>query len=569
MKITNILSIIFNLFLTSLSIAQTCDCTEYLYLNEPSTSISQGIHKFELNENYDPLTDPPSAIIAQEIGSPWFDNIATGETLTDPHGLAVDLNGNIYIGETNNAASGGIRKFNCDGSILPTTEFYIPNSSGYSFASQNNIVYVNRQEFNVTEAENVIEAFDVCSGELLGFYCLSGIGARADWGLHLQDDGTMIATNDFLAVGNVENVPNNLFKFNINTDILNAPGETNPVCINPLISQGTSPPSLNTNAFARDRVFGIVADLSGFIYIVERSLTGDPDFPFGGSDGMARILKYDSNGVLVDISPYDNIEGDGGYFRAIGIYYSKTLDLLFVSTASPTDDCVSLFDTDLNYLGSAVPSPGDGTTGKSIFITEECCPTSTPLVENIDLCNPTLGEQVFLLDLVGCPLCEGTWSADQSQNVFEFDACNNSITINALNECGSFTLNSGGTGALAQCSSFEVTITVCTSTTAEPAISITDNVCNPETAGSINIDTPCPSGNSIQFSIDGGINWSATQPTYDTNNSVTVRARCVNENFQTCISTETADITSSPKKCCPPENCINQYGEFTIIKRIP
>jgi len=36
-----------------------------------------------------------------------------------------------------------------------------------------------------------------------------------------------------------------------------------------------------------------------------------------------------------------------------------------------------------------------------------------------------------------------------------------------------------------------------------------------------------------------------------------------------CFSPETADFTSMPQECCPPVNCINQFGEFTIIKNRP
>jgi len=549
--------------------AQNCDCTEYLYLNEPNNSGNPGIHKFELNENYNPA-DPASTVVAQEIGSPWFNNAAAGETVTNPHGMAIDLNGNIYVGEDNTVGDGVIRKFRCDGTILPTTDFSV-NDQGYSIVSQGNTIYVGTQDFD-DNSPNYINAYDVCTGDLLGFYCLSGIEAsRSDWGLYL-DNGILYATNDFRPEGSADDVPDNLFVFDVNTTPLSAPGDANPTCISPFISQGATGPVIGSNAFARDQIFGVVTDSDGFIYIVERTRTGEPDFPGGIADGSSRILKYDSSGNLVAVTPYDSDDTDGGYFQAIGIYYSQTLDLIFVSTASPTDDCVSLFDTDLNYLGAAVPSPGDGTQGKAIFITQECCPTTTPVLEDITLCNPTLGEQIFLLDLVGCTLCEGTWAVDPAQNDFNFDACSNSIVIDTPNECGSFTLSSDGTAALAQCAAFEVTINVCTTTTAPPAISITNNVCDPETAGSINVDTPCPAGNTIEYSIDSGTNWSATAPAYDTANAITVRARCVNDAFNTCISTETVDVTSTPEVCttpCPPVNCINQFGEFTIQKSIP
>jgi len=579
-KINTFIQVIFLIyFSTTFAIAQSCDCKEYIYLNEPSASVTgPKIHKWEVNANFDPATDPPTAALSQEIGSPWFDNTAANESLTSPHGLASDLNGNVYIGELADARNGGVRKFRCDGTIVPSNEFFIADA-GYNFVSQGNTLYVNTQNPQNID-ENGINAYDLCTGDQIGFYCLDGVTGLSDrdWGLYLDDNGIMYTTSDWRQEGNSRDAENHLFVFDTNTNLLNAPGENNPTCIAPLISEGATAPAIGSNAFVRDWAYGVVTDSNGFIYVVERTSTGETDFPAGGVDDMARILKYDSNGVLVAITPYDDIEGDGGYFDAIGIVYSKTLDLLLVSTVSADDDCVALFDTNLNYLGAVVPSPGDGSQGKTINITEECCPTSTSIVEDIALCNPTLGEQLFLTDIVGCILCEGTWTPDPAQNVFNFDACNNSIVIDALDECGTFTLVSDGTAALAQCGAFEVTVNICTTcddecpTIVPPVISITNNICDPETAGSISLDTPCEAGNTIEYSTDSGAAWSTTQPTYDTANAITVRARCVNDADSTCLSNETVDVTSSPEVCatpCPPVNCINQYGEFTITKRRP
>jgi len=103
---------------------------------------------------------------------------------------------------------------------------------------------------------------------------------------------------------------------------------------------------------------------------------------------------------------------------------------------------------------------------------------------------------------------------------------------------------------------------------AAPAISIVDNTCTPEAPGSISIDTPCGAGSSIQYSADGGVTWSSTAPAY-TENSITVRARCADDANNECFSSATTDVVSAPQNCCPVENCINQFGEFTIIKNRP
>ncbi len=225
--------------------------------------------------------------------------------------------------------------------------------------------------------------------------------------------------------------------------------------------------------------------------------------------------------------------------------------------------------TNLNYLGPAVPSPGDGSQGKAITIIEECCPTQQITTIDTVLCNPVIGEKLFILDLIGCSICEGEWTVDPLLNDFNFDNCDNSIVIDVVNQCGSFNVASDGMGGKL-CPAFSFTYNVCVAETpSAPAISITDNVCEPETAGSVNVDTLCPAGNTIEFSTDGGATWSTAQPAYDEANTITLRARCVNDFSSDCISTETADATSSPLACCPPVNCINQFGEFTIQKRTP
>ena len=55
-------------------------CTEFIYLNDPPLDI---VHKFEV--------DPANGV--SEIGNPWLTGI------NEAHGLGVDINGNLYIGE--------------------------------------------------------------------------------------------------------------------------------------------------------------------------------------------------------------------------------------------------------------------------------------------------------------------------------------------------------------------------------------------------------------------------------------------------------------------------------------
>ena len=86
-------------------------------------------------------------------------------------------------------------------------------------------------------------------------------------------------------------------------------------------------------------------------------------------------------------------------------------------------------------------------------------------------------------------------------------------------------------------------------TIASPVISITDNVCNPASNGSINVDTDCAAGSTIEYSTDMGATWSTTAPAYDVMNAITVRARCADDNSDCGVSSETADVTSNPTNC--------------------
>jgi len=97
--------------------------------------------------------------------------------------------------------------------------------------------------------------------------------------------------------------------------------------------------------------------------------------------GPSQILKYDAAGNFITKNAIDSIEGDGGYYGAIGLVYSETCDCLYTSNGTTTDDCVSTFDTNLVYLGASVGPVGDasGTNAypsfnKALGIITECCP---------------------------------------------------------------------------------------------------------------------------------------------------------------------------------------------------
>ncbi len=88
-----------------------------------------------------------------------------------------------------------------------------------------------------------------------------------------------------------------------------------------------------------------------------------------------------------------------------------------------------------------------------------------------------------------------------------------------------------------------------------PVIAVTDNDCATGTPGAFSVTTACGADSTIEWSTDNGTTWTTTAPTYDAVNSQTIIARCVDNADDTCISAESAAVTSSPNDCCPSPNC--------------
>jgi len=324
-----------------------------------------------------------------------------------------------------------------------------------------------------------LEAYDLCTQQLINEVCLNGLAASQDndWGLSLAPDGNL-----YVASGSGNNYTGaKIWKVSL-SDFGTG------VCVDPLIEadpNGASP-TVGDAFLPTNELRGIVVDDNGFIYITERS-----------------ILKYDSNGQFVAATPFDTVAGDGGYFQAQGLVLSETSGYLYVSTINNRDDCVSIIDpATMTYVGVGVPSPGDNSRAKGIAISQECCPTIP--IQTIDqtVCST---DPVFLNEVYGCEgvVCEGLWELQNADPGITYETCDQSITPGIDDGCATFTKVSDGVGGL--CGAFNITLTVCFSCeqgcpdVAAPEISITDNICDPVEAGSFNIDTPCEADNTIEF----------------------------------------------------------------------
>lgn len=489
---------------------QTCDCAEYIYLNEPP---SGSIHKYLVNADGS-LT---------EIGSPWFDN-PTGE-VNSPHGVTMDQNGNIYVGE--HIISSDIRRINCDGELLPQSEFAIPTGGQYNLGSLDNYVYYNDRAYG-----GIVE-HDLCTGaKRFALYCESVIPSR-DWGFYVDPvTGLMYAT------------------YNLSTT-----GGTNYVWV---MSQADfdNDPTTCVSSFPLDPEFpvndaeirGVTTDNSGNIYIVIQDDDNITPVP-------AYILKFDSNGNYLATSPTDSADDGVGFNKAIGIVYSATANLIYVSTEANFDDCIAIFDTNLNYVGTGVPAPGGGDRGKGIAITTECCPVSTPVVVNTTVC-AGMDERVSLQDLLACSsaICEGEWQADAGNVGFTYNSCDETVTVVSPGACGSFTYSSDGTNPLSQCGAFSITVNV--NVVTAPTVTINENttVCSGgvvELSGTVDgTDAATYQWQSSTVSCNTGFTDipGATSLTYSASPSSTTYYRLL------VMSSMMSDCASAD--CATPSNCM-------------
>lgn len=416
------------LFTTSAIFGQStvgCDCTDYIYLNDEGSGSNANppdgfIHKFAINS---------ATGAASEIGNPWF------SPLLSPHGSTSDLNGNLYVGERLGGGpagvSGNINKISCDGTLIES-DFFAPNDDfSFNYFSLNGIMYMSRLN------GSLIQAFSLCDGQLIGDMNIGSSSTR-NWGL------TTDGENWYL--------PNR-------TDGVIYKGSTD-------ISLFTSPATntgsalFSTGLSGDDTVtapMGITIDGDGNIYQVFNSLPGnDP----------VVLRKYAQDGtLLVEVTDNNNNgfntnDGEAGLYGARGIVYSEESGLIYVSNF---ENCITVFDTDLNEQTALNIGNPLGGSPKGISIITECCPTvNTPVQLDTTVCSIPTNERLFLQEFIGCdgPFCEGTWSEVTNNPNISFDNCDNSI-IASGSGCASYSLSSDGTNTNAQCGAFMITLDIC------------------------------------------------------------------------------------------------------------
>lgn len=475
--------------------AQDCACDEYIYLNEVQNG--GAVHKYKVNAD--------GSLTEINPNGPWYPNGGVSE-MSLPHGLGSDLNGYLYIGESLDSDS-EIRRLDCDGSIMPTSVYSIPNTPTF------NVVSTGNTAFSTTVGSQTVEAWDLCDGTSLGGVCLasnSGSTVSHGWGLYEYPEGTFYT----YSASNGGSV----YKF--------TEADLNGPCVSPLFE---GPAEIGISA----TVYGLTVDSQGNVYIVENN--------FGGS-GAGKILKFDASGNYICETPLDQTDGDGGYYGIYGVVYSPTCDCLYSSNFTTDDDCVSRFDLNCNYVGAVVDPVGGvanntaAVFGKAIARQQECCPLFDSREHNQYVCDPVEGETYFMIDFLPCEfICAGQWEV-VSNTAGTFNPCNNSFTYEQIGE-GCFTYSyDPGANANAICQAF--TIDVCVAFGETPPPPVVSQTCDEDSGvGEFTVATPCVDGSFIEYSTDNGSTWSVNMPTWAQGTSVT--ARCFTEGKFSCIGEST------------------------------
>ncbi len=431
--------------------AQSCKCSQYIYLNDPTNNTNGYVHKFRVETN-GLLTELPNGTTGT---IPWF---PSGGGLPSPHGLGQDLNGNIYIGET---TGGDVRKLTCDGTLVPETGtggFRIA-TGGYNFVSKDGILYLN------PPGRNRIVAYRLCDGVLLGFVSLRDLpnntnytaGALEDWGFKIDKNGTMYVSagyNDYDGTKNylAYRFTPTLADFTANTIYA------------PLITQAAySTVGISTNNDA----WAIESDNAGNIFQIIDDYTANRTW----------LLKFSSTGTLL-ASAFD-VAGGTGWSGALGMTYNPVLNVLYL--AGRDDECITIVDpATLTRTGGVANPPGvTSTVSKGMRLVTECCPGTSRMSVDTVVCGAKVNDSFFLQRLIGnCdgPICGGTWTADPGNSGLTYNVCDNSVTVNSLTACGGFKLTSAG-GVNSACGSFTISVKIGFANVTAPVVAGSQTIC--------------------------------------------------------------------------------------------
>jgi hypothetical protein len=175
------------------------------------------------------------------------------------------------------------------------------------------------------------------------------------------------------------------------------------------------------------------------------------------------------------------------------------------------------------------------------------------------LCSSSGSQTFFLQDLINCdgPACEGQWIPDPGNTGITFDPCRNAVTAGASPGCGTFVLESDGTGPNNQCGAFRITVNIelagNPALTLSPDPSVPAEICETEVPPAMSVSLDTSPYNTItyqwQSSANSLVGWaniagatgSTYTPTTGINDTTFYRVLL---NFGTSCSGGTCDDTS-------------------------
>lgn len=546
-----ILSIFFISFQTA--IGQNCSCSKYLYLNDTGLKY---VEKFKIDSNTGTLTEIGDA----QNGMPWLN--AAG-LVDDPHSIASDFNGNLYIGEKDEINNEyNIQKLNCLGQKIdadlstPAIDNFTNDGFSFNHFAVDNLLYTNIfSDFETGTGDIVI--YDLCTGDRVG--CMR---EAYFWGFTDGQDGYWYATGTAANSGFQSGIYRGLIDPAAYTDGIGGCGS-----FELLVTDS------DLGIPVGSRTMGIDQDPDGNLYVAVSA--------GGGFNPPSYILKLDPNGNIIaqslvdnqfDANPSDNLNWAGSR----GVVYNN--GLIYVTSG---DDCIAVFEsTNLNYE----PTLSNNTIAsfpKQLGLLEECCPVNNPLTIDTLICNGTGTVSFLLQDILNCnsSVCEGEWSVDTTDPNVSYDACENSIAVNlSENTCTSYTLTSDGAANNNQCGQFTININFETASITSSIIAPDQTICSggvpqplvatSSTAGVIYQWQSSTTGCDGNFTdIPNATNSTYTPPALNQTTYyrtiTTLPGTCGNKSCSAtsnCITIITENL---------PPRCISEFGEFTIQKRIP
>lgn len=248
---------------------------------------------------------------------------------------------------------------------------------------------------------------------------------------------------------------------------------------------------------------GITTDIDGNVYI-----------SLSGRTANNYVLKYSPypNFTYLGQSATDDVEDNNGWSKMMGIVYSETSNLLYTSSYSNNEDCISVFDLNLNSVPALKvpnPNPGSSQNSKGIAITKECCPTKN-LVFNETVCSNGQGERFFLQELFSCGdgvVTEGQWTVSSPNPNQIFNSCDLSITVNGSG-CATYVLEktTNKTGNQ-QCNQFRIEVTICTEVPSA-TLSTLQSTCSGSTPNNDGKITLTAISNADKFGISTGATYT-------------------------------------------------------------